>query len=249
MMDLSGIARYAELDEMLADPSIDMIDICLPPALHAEVAVAALKAGKHVFCEKPIALKPADAKRMVEAARTGRQAAVDRPRAAVLPRVPLRLRGDRQRQVRQAAGRALQADHLRSRCGCPTSTIPKVIGGPMLDLHIHDAHFIRLVCGMPRRCRAWARCAARWSSGSPRSSSSTIPALVVTAASGVIASRAAPSPTPTKSTSRRRRSCSISPAVDGRRRRDAVDRAVRQGKVAAAEAGLGRSDRLRSRPS
>ena len=46
-----------------------MIDICLPPAWHAKVAIAALKAGKHVFCEKPIALNPADATRMVQAAK------------------------------------------------------------------------------------------------------------------------------------------------------------------------------------
>ena len=116
-----------------------------------------LKAGKHVFCEKPIALKPADAERMVKTAAEGRQAADDRPRAAVLPRVPVRLQDDRQRQVRQAAGRAFQADHLRSRSGCPTSTIPKRRGGPMLDLHIHDAHFIRLVCGMPKAVQSVGR--------------------------------------------------------------------------------------------
>src|SRR5688500_8925997 len=55
-MDLRGVAAYAELDEMLADPAIDLVDLCLPPALHAEAAVAAFKAGKHVLCEKPIAL-------------------------------------------------------------------------------------------------------------------------------------------------------------------------------------------------
>ena len=48
---------------MLADPELDMIDICLPPAWHANVAIAALRAGKHVLCEKPIALNPADADR------------------------------------------------------------------------------------------------------------------------------------------------------------------------------------------
>jgi predicted dehydrogenase len=68
IMDLSGIAKYAEVDEMLADPSLDLIDVCLPPSLHADITIAALKAGKHVFCEKPIALKAADGRRMVEAA-------------------------------------------------------------------------------------------------------------------------------------------------------------------------------------
>ena len=62
MMDLSGIETYERLDDMLANESLDMIDICLPPAAHAPVAVAALNHGKHVFCEKPIALHSADAR-------------------------------------------------------------------------------------------------------------------------------------------------------------------------------------------
>ena len=69
IMDLGGIARYADLDEMLCNAKLDLIDVCLPPAWHAEVTIAALEAGKHVFCEKPIALNPADANRMVQAAR------------------------------------------------------------------------------------------------------------------------------------------------------------------------------------
>ena len=89
MMDLKGIARYAELDKMLADPKIDLVDVCLPPAWHAKVTIAALRAGKHVFCEKPIALNPADATRMVQAAQSGGQAADDRPCTPLLPRIPL----------------------------------------------------------------------------------------------------------------------------------------------------------------
>ena len=38
---------------LLADPSIDVVDICTPPALHTEMIVAAMRAGKHVICEKP----------------------------------------------------------------------------------------------------------------------------------------------------------------------------------------------------
>ena len=72
-MDLSGIARYTRLDEMLADPKLDMVDLCLPPGAHAAATIAALKAGKQVFCEKPIALKTSDGRRMVKTAQeTGR---------------------------------------------------------------------------------------------------------------------------------------------------------------------------------
>lgn len=47
---------------------IDIIDIATPPAIHRDIAVAAAKAGKHVFCEKPIALNAAQAQEMYEAA-------------------------------------------------------------------------------------------------------------------------------------------------------------------------------------
>ena len=69
-MDLTGVSRYTRFEEMLADPKLDVIDICLPPAVHALAAIAALRAGKHVVCERPIALKPADAERMIRAAQS-----------------------------------------------------------------------------------------------------------------------------------------------------------------------------------
>jgi len=51
-----GIAQtYRDYRALLADPAIDVIDICTPPALHAEMIVSAVRAGKHVICEKPFA--------------------------------------------------------------------------------------------------------------------------------------------------------------------------------------------------
>ncbi len=44
---------YRDYRELLADPAIDVVDICTPPALHAQMIVAAVSAGKHVICEKP----------------------------------------------------------------------------------------------------------------------------------------------------------------------------------------------------
>ena len=53
---------------MVADPAIDVVDITAPNALHKEMALAAIAAGKHVYCEKPLAPKAADARAMADAA-------------------------------------------------------------------------------------------------------------------------------------------------------------------------------------
>jgi predicted dehydrogenase len=65
-----GIARaHDSYEALLADPGVDAVYIPLPNHLHLEWAIAAAKAGKHVLCEKPLALTSDDAQRMVDAAR------------------------------------------------------------------------------------------------------------------------------------------------------------------------------------
>ncbi len=149
IMDLAGVSRYRDIDEMIVDPRLDLIDVCMPPNWHAEVTVAALEAGKHVFCEKPIALNPTDADRMVRATeRAGKLLLIGH----VLPFFP----------EYQFAYRAIASGKYGAPLGghfkriisdptwLPDFYDPKKAGGPMLDLHVHDAHFIRLVFGMPR---------------------------------------------------------------------------------------------------
>jgi predicted dehydrogenase len=55
--------------ELIADPQIDVVDICTPNHLHAEMALAALAAGKHVYCEKPLALDVKESATVAEAAK------------------------------------------------------------------------------------------------------------------------------------------------------------------------------------
>ena len=148
-MNLQGKKTYRELDEMLDDPEIDLVDVCLPPNLHPEVSIAALKMGKHVLCEKPIALGARDAAKMVStAAGVGKQLMI----AHVLP-----FMGEFAYAYRAVSGGKfgrLEGAHFKRIIADPLWIKdfydPKRVGGPMVDLHVHDAHFIRLLCGMPQ---------------------------------------------------------------------------------------------------
>jgi len=61
---------FHSYEEMLADPAIDVVDICTPHPFHPDLAIAAARAGKHVIIEKPIAINYEDALRVRQAIRT-----------------------------------------------------------------------------------------------------------------------------------------------------------------------------------
>lgn len=148
-VDLSGINTYANLDDLLRDPQVELVDITLPTFLHADIAVRALEAGKHVFCEKPMALRLADCERMVAAAKKADRLLMI---GHVLPFFPEYdwarrvIRSGDFGQVRGGAFRRVISDPTWIKDFWSSERI----GGPMLDLHVHDAHFIRLLFGMPQ---------------------------------------------------------------------------------------------------
>lgn len=63
-----GVRAFNKLEEALADPKVDAVYVASPVALHAEQTIASLRAGKHVLCEKPVAMNYAQAVAMAEAA-------------------------------------------------------------------------------------------------------------------------------------------------------------------------------------
>ena len=68
-----GAKVYADYKELLKDPAIDVVHVCTPNCSHAEITIAALEAGKHVMCEKPMAITGEEADAMCAAAkRTGK---------------------------------------------------------------------------------------------------------------------------------------------------------------------------------
>jgi predicted dehydrogenase len=114
VVDLAGVGQYAELAELLADPNIDLVDLCLPPHVHAAATIQALEAGKHVFVEKPMALTTAECERMVTAAKRAGQTAVRRACVAFFARIRQSAGTNRQRAVWAGDRGAFFASDFRS---------------------------------------------------------------------------------------------------------------------------------------
>jgi predicted dehydrogenase len=149
-VDLTGVKKYPALQQLLADPDIDMVDICTVTDQHAPIALAALKAGKHVLVEKAISLTPQDADAMLAAANAAGKLIMV---AHVLPFFPEfkfaaeAIRGGQYGKVVAAHfKRVIAKPDWSADIGDAAKT-----GGPAVDLHIHDTHFIGLVCGVPRQ--------------------------------------------------------------------------------------------------
>jgi predicted dehydrogenase len=149
-VDLSGVKKYSTIGELLADPEIDLVDVCTVTDQHAPLAIQALQAGKHVLVEKAIALSTADADAMVAAAKkAGKLLMV----AHVLPFFPeFRYAAE---AIRGKQHGKLLAAHFKRVIAKPDWSADigdaAKTGGPAVDLHIHDTHFIGLVCGVPRQ--------------------------------------------------------------------------------------------------
>ena len=147
--DLSKIKTFSKTEALLADPDIDIIDICLPSSMHKEVTLQALDAGKHVLLEKPIALNTRDADTMVRRAKkVGKSLMV----AQVLPFFP-EFAYVRKVVAEGTYGMLLGA-HFKRIISMPNwssefSNMERS-GGPGIDLHIHDTHYILLLCGLPQ---------------------------------------------------------------------------------------------------
>ena len=148
----SGIERaWATVDEAVADPEVDAVYIALPVAMHADAAIAALRAGKHVLCEKPMAINLAEAERMVAEARAaGRLLGVSYYR-----RLYPKLIRAKQLIAEGAIGQPLLAE---ANCHTWLETLegrgwlkdPKMAGGgPLFDTGSHRIDAMNFLFGKP----------------------------------------------------------------------------------------------------
>jgi myo-inositol 2-dehydrogenase/D-chiro-inositol 1-dehydrogenase len=152
-----GVPRlHVDYGGLLSDRDLDAVFLVTPTSLHADQIVAALEAGKHVFCEKPLALDLADCLR-VEAA------AAKRPDLVVMIGFVRRFDPSyRDAAAKIAAGAIGRPYFVRSQTtdkNDPSGFFVKFAatsGGIFLDCTIHDIDLARWLLGAPAPVRAWA---------------------------------------------------------------------------------------------
>lgn len=149
--DLNVVKGYRDYRGLLANPEVQLVDICLPTPLHAEVSIAALAAGKHVLCEKPLARTSAICRDIL--------AAAAKAKGYFMPAMCLRFWPEwawaKQAIDEGRYGKVLAARFRRASepPGWSRASYFKGAdsGGALLDMHIHDTDFVQFCFGRPRR--------------------------------------------------------------------------------------------------
>ena len=147
---------YTDYRDLLTRDDIDVVSVATPPFAHAETTIAALEAGKHVFCEKPMAMNAAEAQAMADAAdRAGRVLAID---------FQTRFSRDAQRAHQLVAGGRLGAPNfaratMLRQAGVPTwgTFTSKAAngGGALIDIGVHALDRALYVLGHPTPLSVW----------------------------------------------------------------------------------------------
>lgn len=153
LADQYGVPHvYENYQDLIAREDIDIVDICTSNLYHSEISVAALKAGKHVFCEKPDAVNPGEALKMEEA-------------SIASGKVLMVMRNNRFRPVSQFIKQFVDEGHAgecyTGRCGWLRrrgipgkggwfTTKELSGGGPLIDLGVHYIDLAVWFMGNPK---------------------------------------------------------------------------------------------------
>jgi predicted dehydrogenase len=152
------VIRTDSLATLLSSVEFDVLDICLPTDLHAETIILAARAGKHIFCEKPLALD----------LEQGEAALLEVERSGVSLQVGQCIRFWPEYQALQqfmasGAGGKLSSLSMQRRAGRPSYSRDgwlldaKRSKGAALDLHIHDTDYIHHLLGKPKAVHSIGR--------------------------------------------------------------------------------------------
>src|SRR5437763_5162195 len=161
--------QYADAKELIDDKDIDAVSVCLPNFLHAPMTIAALKAGKHVICEKPPAMNAKEAAQIEKAATKA---------AKVVMYSVQRRFGGAEQAAKQAIAKGYAGDVYHARAvwmrtrGIPQGTgwfteKPKSGGGALIDIGVHVLDLAWYLLGQPKPTSAYGVTHQRFASTAP----------------------------------------------------------------------------------
>jgi predicted dehydrogenase len=144
-----GCRIYTDMESFFKDGKFEIVDICLPTYLHEEMIKKALEAGKHVLCEKPLALSIQSANRI--------QRVVNEATRKFMVAQVIRF-WPQYRKIREyvECGKigSIESIYAYRLCEKPQWAdwfrFPEKGGGALFDLHIHDVDFVYALCGKPK---------------------------------------------------------------------------------------------------
>jgi predicted dehydrogenase len=152
---LDEIIKYSNAADLLANPDIQAVDICAPTSEHKNLALAAIRAGKHVLVEKPLARTSADAREIAAAARTANLVLMPAHCMRFWPgwdwlkeAVDSRRFGAVESAVFTRVGGKPPVPFYNDGVAC---------GGAHFDLHIHDTDFVAHLFGKPAAVSSFGR--------------------------------------------------------------------------------------------
>lgn len=166
-VNLTGIQTYKDAMDLINNPEIDLVDICVPTFLHAKYILAALKAGKHVQCEKPMTRNLDEAREVLEASKNSKgflmigmcirywpeyQHAYQLIKSGKLGKIKS---ATFKRVSPNIVGGGWEDWYMKE----------KLSGGAILDLHLHDTDAIRYFFGKPKKVTSFGSKGHRSDSG------------------------------------------------------------------------------------
>jgi len=149
-MEMAGVQTAHDYTDLLTNPDLHLIDICAPTRAHHELCLAALRAGKHVLCEKPLTRSSKSAREIAAAATTAK--------GFFMPAMCVRFWPEwawLQETIRTGAYGKVLAARFR-RVAEPPGWGQKNFfngaesGGALFDLHVHDTDFVQFCFGRPK---------------------------------------------------------------------------------------------------
>ncbi len=154
-LSLEGVNVYEDVDDLIADESVDVIAITLPTPMHADITVQALESGRHVICEKPMALRLRDCDRMIHTAEKAGRTLMIAQCVRFWPQY------ERIKQIVDDGGVGdVKVLTLRRMSEPPGHSVGnwlldhKLSGGAILDMHVHDIDYARCLLGVPDNIHA-----------------------------------------------------------------------------------------------